>query len=592
MVARFYRAVAWVALTATSAGFGAPTHGTAADKAFDALTHRYIAALVRTDPVGATQLGDHSRDAQLPDITAAGRAARDAEWDAERDALAHINRHALSRDNQVDAALLANDLNYRLWSDRTLQDWAWNAQSYNDIAASSLYLLAARDFAPWPQRLASATARMEAIPALLLETRRQLVAQRVPRVFAETVARQNAGITEIAEGMLAPHADTLDPAARAKFDAALAGLKAAVTDQQHWLETVLIPRAAGDFRLGPKLYDEKMTFALQSSLTRAVLKAKATQAMRDVRAEMYSLARKVLANRADAPPTPAQPSAAQQQAAIEAALALTYAQHPARDALESASRAALTEATDFVRVHGLVTMPNGPVRIITMPKFQQGNAVAYDDPPGPLERGQANFFAVSPIPDSWSDTQAASFLAEYNNDMIQDLAIHEAMPGHYLQLDHANHEPSIVRAILSSGPFVEGWAVYGEGLMKEQGYLGHDPLYELTVLKMRLRSVTNTLLDIGIQTEGMTRERAMDLMVKGAFQQEREASGKWLRASLSSVQLLSYYTGYEEHMALRAEAKRRWGPKFTLRRYHDAVLAHGSPPIRYVRELMFDLPIN
>ena len=564
----------------------------AADARFAALAERYIAAVVRLDPVAATQLGDHRNDALLPDISASGRAAADAEWDAERAALARIDRAGLSPDRQVDAALLDNDLAYRLWDDRKLQEWARNPQVYNDAAADGLYLLATRDFAPWPQRLAAATARMAAIPGFMAETRRQLDPARTPRVFAETVARQNAGIVEIAETMLAPHADTLDPAARARFAAALAGLKTAVAAQQQWLDTVLVPQAKGDFRLGPELYDEKMAFALQSSLTRPELKARALAAKAAIREEMYGIARMVLAGRAGAPPTPPHPDEAQQQAAIEAALALTYAHHPARADFETAARSALAQATDFVRQAGFVTMPDGPVRVVTMPKFRQGNSVAYDDPPGPLERGQANFFAVSPVPEDWSDAQATSFLSEYNDYMIQDLAIHEAMPGHYVQLDHANHDPSVLRAVLSSGPFVEGWAVYAEGMMKDEGYLGGDPLFRLTVLKMRLRSVTNTLLDIGIQTEGMTREQAMVLMTQGAFQQEREAAGKWLRASLSSAQLLSYFTGYEEHRSLREEARQRWGKDFTLRRYNDAVLAHGSPPTRYVRELMFGLPIQ
>jgi uncharacterized protein (DUF885 family) len=161
---------------------------------------------------------------------------------------------------------------------------------------------------------------------------------------------------------------------------------------------------------------------------------------------------------------------------------------------------------------------------------------------------------------------------------------------------HSNRYDSPLRAALQSGTFIEGWAVYGERLMAEQGYLGGDATedgkpFKLTMLKMRLRTIVNTLLDIGIQTEGMTRDQAMELMMKGAFQQEREAAGKWLRAQLSSVQLLSYYTGFEEHMALREEAKRRWGDRFTLRRYNDAVLAHGSPPVKFVRALLFGLPV-
>jgi uncharacterized protein (DUF885 family) len=372
---------------------------------------------------------------------------------------------------------------------------------------------------------------------------------------------------------------------RTRFDAALAKLKTAVAEQQKWLDKVLVPNAKGDFRLGPALYDQKMKFELMSSLTRPELKAKAEVAFKDTRAEMERLAR-----------TFEDCAGGDQQQAIECALGKTYARRATRDTLEQTARQTLAQATDFVRRKGFVGMPSAPVRIVPMPKFNQGNAVAYDDPPGPLDKDQPNFFTISPIPAEWSDEQATSFLTEYNLYMIHDLSIHEAMPGHYLQLDHANKVDDPLRAVLESGPFIEGWAVYGEGMMADQGYLGGDAtedgkLFKLTMLKMRLRTIVNTLLDIGIQTEGMTRDQAMELMMKGAFQQEREAAGKWLRAQLSSVQLLSYYTGFEEHMALREEAKRRWGDRFTLRRYNDAVLAHGSPPVKFVRALLFGLPV-
>lgn len=573
-----------------------PTHATfaasAQDTAFRALADRFIETLVRLEPVTATGLGDHRFDGRLSDISAGGRAAAAQEWRALLAEAEQIDAAPLSRDNQLDRLLLINDLRYRLWRIDTLQGWAWNAQGYNEEAANALYSLAARDFAPWPQRLRAATERMEALPAYLAESRRQLVPDRVPPIYAQTVARQNAGIVEVAEGMLAPHAGGLAPADKARFDKALTGLKAAVAEQQGWLDTVLVPQAGGEFRLGAALYDQQMAFDLQSSMTRAELKARAVKSKADIRAEMYAIAQGLLKDRPGAPPLPQSPTAQQQQVAIEAALALSYARRPARDGLEQASRAALASATAFVRAKGFVRMPDGPVKVITMPRFRQGNAVAYDDAPGALERDGDNFFAVSPIPDDWTDAQATSFLSEYNSYMVQDLAIHEAMPGHYLQLDHANKDPSVLRAVLGSGPFVEGWAVYAEGLMKDAGYMDGDPLFQLTVLKMRLRSVTNTLLDIGIHTEGLTREAAMDLMMKGAFQQEREAAGKWVRASLSSVQLLSYFTGYEEHRLLREEARQRLGAKFDLRAYNDAVLGHGMPPVKYVRELLFDLPIR
>ena len=567
-----------------------------ADHVFQAIATRFLAEAMRLSPVEATAMGVHKYDRLLPDVSATGRAERRQAWQGFLAQLNALKPAQLSRDNQVDLALLKNELQYRVWSDTQEQGWAWNAQIYNDIAAGSLYTLAARDFAPWDVRLKSATARMEKLPALLLASRSQLVPARVPLVYAQTVSKQNSGIIEIAEGMLAPHAEVLNAADRTRFDKALAGLKAAVADQQVWLDTVLVPSATGDFRLGAKLYDQKMKFGLMSDLTRPVLKARALAAKADIRAEMYALAQQIVPSAQDGAMLPDNPTPAQQQAGIEAALAVSYATHPPRNQLEQRARETLAQATAFVAKAGFVRMPDGPVKVITMPKFQQGNAVAYNDPPGVFEKGQQNFYAVSPIPAEWTDAQATSFLSEYNDYMIHDLSIHEAMPGHYLQLDHANRSPDVLRAYLGSGPFVEGWAVYAEGLMKDEGYLSQDPreqkLFQLTVLKMRLRSVTNTLLDIGIQTEGMTRDQAMELMQQGAFQAEREAAGKWTRASLSSVQLLSYFTGYAEHMALREEAKQRWGKSYTLRRYNDTVLSYGSPPVKYVRALMFGLPVG
>jgi len=560
--------------------------------AFEAVSQDYLDGLSAVQPISATTRGDHRFDTHVDDLSAAGRHKL-AQFDHRiLSRLAKLRPAKLSREDQVDYALLDNALRYDLWRLNVLKDWAWDAQLYNDAAGNALYGLAARDFAPWPERLRAATARMEAIPGLLAQARAELVPARVPPIFAGTVAKQNSGIVEIADTMLLPHADTLSGADRARFDSALTHLRNAVAAHQKWLDSVLGPHAKGELRLGTKLYDEKMRFALMSPLSRGEIKLRAVAALRDTRQQMYTLAKQALAGHAGAPEMPDAPTDAQQQIAIEAALALTYAQRPARDALMTKATATLAQSTEFVRAHKLITLPDGPVQIITMPVFQQGVAVAYCDSPGPQERHLPTFYAVSPIPATWTDKQATSFLSEYNDYMIQDLSIHEAMPGHYVQIAHSNAAPSTLRAVLGSGAFIEGWAVYSEGMMADEGYLGDDPLFKLTVLKMRLRSITNSLLDIGLQTEGMTRDQAMTLMTRGAFQQEREAAGKWVRASLGSTQLLSYFTGYSEHMALRDEARRREGAAFNLKRYNDDVLSHGSPPARFVRELMFGLPIR
>jgi uncharacterized protein (DUF885 family) len=227
-----------------------------------------------------------------------------------------------------------------------------------------------------------------------------------------------------------------------------------------------------------------------------------------------------------------------------------------------------------------------------MPEFQRGVAVAYCDAPGPLDKGLATFYAVSPVPSDWAAPRAESFLREYNRRAIHDVATHEAMPGHYVQLAHSNVYPSTLRSVLASGAFVEGWAVYAESMMAQEGFMDGDPLYRLVVLKTKLRSITNAILDQAIHVDGMTREAAMKLMTQTAFQEEGEAAGKWVRASVSSAQLPFYFVGSEEHWQIRRKAEQAWAKDFTLKRYHDTVLSFGSPPARFVRQTMFDEPIG
>jgi hypothetical protein len=307
---------------------------------------------------------------------------------------------------------------------------------------------------------------------------------------------------------------------------------------------------------------------------------------------MYEIARGVLAGHAGAPPAPAAPTPAQQQAAIAAALGIANAERPARDGVVDLARTALQEATVFVHTKDFVTVPGEPLEIILMPEFQRGFSVAYCDSPGPLDKEQRTFYAVSPIPPDWTRIQVDSFLREYNTRAVANLTIHEAMPGHFLQIAHSNQYPSVLRAMLGSGPFIEGWAVYMERVMQEQGFRAGDPLMRLVQLKWYLRSATNAIMDSALHVDGMSQDEAMQLMTQTGFQEEREAAGKWVRAQLSSTQLSTYFVGYQEHADLRAEAEKRWGERFNLKSYHDQVLSFGSPPVRFVRELMFDEPIR
>ena len=372
----------------------------------------------------------------------------------------------------------------------------------------------------------------------------------------------------------------------------MATLRTAVEEHQAWLDKTLVPQAKGDFRIGQALYDQKLAFALDSPMSRAEIRRRAEAELTAVRAQMYDIARGVLAGRDGAPESPESPSPEQQQATIQAALELAYADRPTRDQVVATAKSTLAAATDFVRTKDLITLPDAPVQVILMPEFQRGVAVAYCDSPGPLDKSLDTFYAVSPIPDDWTEEQTTSYLREYNTRSIDELSIHEAMPGHYVQIWHSNKYPSVLRAVLGSGSFVEGWAVYAERVMAEAGYRDNDPLYRLIQLKWYLRTIANAILDQAIHVDGMSREAAMEMMKKTTFQEEREAAGKWVRAQLSSAQLPTYFVGVQEHLDLRRAVEAKQGAAFNLKAYHDKVLSFGSPSARYVRALMLEQPIE
>jgi uncharacterized protein (DUF885 family) len=563
-----------------------------ADRAFEALGARWLDRSMRLSPVNATGTGDHRFDHEIDDVSAAGR---DAGLRLARDTLRQmgaIDKAQLSRANQVDYAILENTLRGQIWQTETRQGWAWNPLGYQGVAGGALYSLMAREFAPLPQRLDAAISRLEKMPRLLRQTREELVPSRVPVPDAATYAAQNPGLKSIVTGMIEPHKGALSASKQRRLERAIAAFNTAVDEHQAWITGTLVPAAQADFRAGAEVFDTQLGYTLQSDLSRAEIRRRAEAAVISVRAEMYRVAKQALAGRADAPATPDTPTPEQQQAAIRAALDIAAAERPARDHLVEDATAATEEARRFVIEHDLITLPEGPVRVILMPEFQRGVAVAYCDSPGPLERHLETFYAISPIPDDWSEEQATSFLREYNSRAILDVGVHEAMPGHYVQIFHSNRYPSTLRAVLGSGSFIEGWACYAEEMMVEAGFRRDDPLYRLSQLKVQLRTITNAIIDQAIHVDGMTQEEMMTFLTQTAFQEEREAAGKWRRAQLSVTQLSTYFVGFQEHLETRAAARQKQGAAFNLKAYHDGVLAFGSPPGRFARQLLLDEPIQ
>ena len=565
-------------------GMTSPARGQADD--FSSVSKDFLDGLAAHFPVYGTSLGDHRYDAVLDDVTKAGRAQQRAFAAALLSRLEAIDVAALPEAERIDAEMLQHELTYTLWRIDELAEWAWNPMYYTGLAGNSLYTLMARDFAPLAERLAAATARLEALPALFAAARAELDPARVPAVHAETALAQQRGIASIIDALIVPYADELEPPARAALDAAIDTAREASTRHATWLEEELLPAADGDFRLGIERYSKKLAFALNTEASAASVRRLAEREYQRVRAEMYTVSRTVYKKRYPQTRFPDEPTDAYRQAVIRAALEVAYAESPAPDAVVATARESLERTTAFVRENDLVRVPDDPVEIILMPEFRRGIALAYCDSPGPLDKGLATYYAVSPIPEDWSAEQTSGFLREYNVRSIHNLTIHEAMPGHYLQLAHANEYPSTLRAVLQSGPFIEGWAVYTEDVMADAGYYDNDPLMRLIQLKWYLRAVINAILDQAVHVDDMSRDDAMQLMIEGGFQEEREAAGKWVRAQLTSAQLSTYFVGYQEHAALRNEIEALDADAFSLRGYHDEVLSFGSPPVRYVRELM------
>jgi uncharacterized protein (DUF885 family) len=568
-----------------------PPNAPAADQQFEQLVAAYMDEFPALSPVASTALGDHRFDSRLDEVSEEARQQKRDFYLKYLEQLGRIDPTRLSRANQVDHALLEHELKGSLWSQETLQQWAWNPLSYTDLCGSAIYNLMARGFAPLEKRLRHVADRLERFPSLYRQVRETLVPDRVPKIHAETAVKQNPGVLSILDNLVKPHLGKLPPDERARLIEAMNLAETAVQKHQQWLEDGLLPAARGDFRLGAELFDQKLAYTLKTRLTRTQVRERAEQEMLRVRDEMYRISREVYEQKFPYTQFPDEPTDAYKQAITRAALEMAYADAPRADAIVQTAKESLAMCTDFVREKDLLTLPPDPVEIIIMPEFQRGVSLAYCDSPGALDVGLSTFYAIAPLPEDWTAEQVQSFLREYNVRSIHDLTMHEAMPGHFVQLAHSNRYPGKLRSVLSSGVFIEGWAIYSERAMIDAGFLDNDPLMRLINLKWYLRGIGNAIIDQAIHTEGMTRDEAMRLMLEDTFQEEREAAAKWVRAQLTSAQLSTYFVGAQELFDLRRDVEQAWGDDFNLKKYHDTILSYGSPPTQYVRALVLDQEI-
>ncbi len=559
--------------------------GDAAER-FRRLAEDYLDDLARRHPDIATELGDHRFDDQLPDRDAGVLDAERRGLDEFAARLTALDHASLDKELRVDAAVLGNDLARRLFELEELREHTWNPLLANP--GQAVYMLLARDYAPLPDRLQSLAGRLAAIPESLTAARAAL--GRMPKVHLETAIAQFGGtiglVTDEVNAALrqAANAGAVITASGAAATAAVIAevenvrpaALAALAEHVDWLSARLAgddPANGGDGfkdpRLGRDLFARKLSLTLSAASDADAILDRAEEDLERLTDEIAEVAAAL-----GGPP--------------REVLDRLGAAAPDEATILAFCTDALAAQTAFVREHDLVTLYDDPVEVIDMPEINRGIAVAYCDPPGPLEPVPgATFIAVSPTPKDWTAERVASFYREYNRHMVHNLMVHEAMPGHYLQLQHSRRftGSTKLRAALWSGPFVEGWAVYAEELMARHEYPGEDDpaAVRMQQLKMQLRMVINAILDARVHARGMTEAEAMTLMTARGFQEDGEAAGKWRRAQLTSAQLSTYYVGYTEVADLAADLRRRGLPE---RAAHDRMLAHGSPPVRLLRELL------
>ncbi len=575
----------------------------------------FLDEFMADQPIAATGIGNHRHDGRWPDATDAGRAATMALIARWLDVFRDLDAASLDTDDAIDRDLMVSELEAIRFDLTELQDDRWDPLSWVYVLGDGLFALIARDFAPLADRLTSAAERLEGMPAFLAAAADAIRptddGRPVARLQTETAIAQLPGVVELVDDTVAEAAsaapdDAAVAALRPRLEAAAVAAKGALATFGGHLRDVVLPTSEGEGRLGRDLFARKLVHTMRNpALTpeRIIDEAEAQYAA--VRAEMVRLASDGWERWLPDTPMPEDPNDL-----VRAALDAIAVEHPAAEDLLEYCRAENATIEAFCRERDLIGLADEPLDIRWTPVFLRAFGGAMLIAPGPLDKGLASFFAITPMPDDWSPERKESYLREDNDRMLRLLTIHEAVPGHYLQGVYGNRSTSLPRAIFASGLFAEGWAVYVTQVMMDVGYGADDPALLLTHWKFYLRAITNAIIDAKVHVEDMSEERVVELQVKGGFQEEAEARAKYQRARLSSTQLSTYFAGSMEMWDMELEARRQAAaatgadpaaivaralpggfgetPGFRYRDHLENVISHGSPPTSFLRRILFD----
>ena len=553
------------------------------DETLDAFFKSYLEKHFQQQPLDATALGDHRFDSQLDDISAKARAG----WKSlTRETLRQLPREVefkkLSRDGQIDFQIFKHHLQTQIWLTENTQPFEEDPRTYGGYINDGVYLLLTQSTLPRETNISNCVARMAEIPRIIATARATLT--HPPKSILETAIRQNRGAIGFYETELFQLAGDTPQLDRLKV--AASKVVTELKQYQNFLEGELMTRADGDWRLGKKKFAQKFALVTDAGITAEQNLADAKAEFDSVRRDMYLVSRqlwcKYFPNKVFPPDT-----AIGRRETITRVVEAVDREHGKPEDLVRDARATVERIKAFIREKNYLQLPDPDLcEVIEMPEFRRGNSLAYLENAPPLDPAAHSYFAVSPPPADWSARQIESFLEEYNQHMLQILAIHEGYPGHYVQLEYSNRSSSLIRRVLQSGAFIEGWAVYGEQSMLNEGYGGGDLRLRLMQLKFYLRAVGNAILDYKMHCAKMTDAEAMRFMTEEAFQSEGEAKLKLIRAKQSSVQLSTYFVGRMAHYRLRQQIETELSDKFELARYHAAVMEQGSVPLKFLPVLV------
>jgi uncharacterized protein (DUF885 family) len=579
------RALAMLCLTTSLiiAGCGAMTHSEDANEHFRLHVAHVFDQMWPEFPEFAIRAGNYKYADRLSIPNQARRDRSVAFYDRQLAALASFDPAGLSPSNRVDQALMRNYFARARWSLVTFREWQWNPSAYN--VGHGIDRIVNTEFASIDARLRVVLARLENVPAYYAAAKASISDPTLEHT--QLAILQNRGALTVfgPELMAKVDASKLSASEKALFARRVDAARASIDDFIGYLGTLEQKLKAGparSFRIGKALYEQKFAYEIQSSFTAEQIHGRALADVRAMHDAMETLARQLWPKYMGTAAIPAD-----RLVMIRSVLDELAKHHMAREDFVDTIRRHMPRLEAFVREKDLLDQdPTRPLVVRETPMYMRGGgALASVSAPGPFDSASNTYYNATPL-DGFSAEAAESYLREYNDWTIQILDIHEGIPGHYTQLMHANKSPSLVKSIFGNGSMIEGWAVYGEKMMMDAGYGNGAPEMWLSWMKWNLRAVMNTVIDYEIQTMNLSREDTIAKLTREAFQQQTEATEKWRRATLSQVQLASYFNGYTEITALRDEIRAKQGGAFSVKAFNNQFLSYGSAPVKLIRELM------